>query len=220
MVGLVISGSAQAQTYGTPSRYEVSVQQLELCEDLACSKTHIAASTTKAFDIASANAGAEVGAYASLSGLVAGTEIVAVKVTLSRTININGTASDPGGIGSGCATSTTNDGGAAGAFASLADGSETNGAGTAQDLVAPNPTGTNLGNITSAYTSANITITNGVAGMTIIYPLTTPYVCTGVEPRAEVKFNVSNALGAVNDGANACEMFPAPPSVTITLSTP
>ncbi len=218
-----VVGPLEAQTRSTPTTYQVSIQQVELCEDSACNISVVLGSSTRSFDIAAQNAGSQVGSYAGTSGLTAGTTYSAVKVTLSRSIELAGTNADPGGIGGTCDTDSANDGGAAAAFASLADGDEADGNGDGaepQTLIAPNPTGTNLGNISTLYTNENITITNNVAGMEIIYPLTAPYTVGEIEPRVEISFDVTNALGAVNDGANACEMFPYPPNVTITLSDP
>ena len=70
---------------GPATKYQVTIDAVELCKSSACTSPVTVASTSSAFNIASAAAGAAVGAYADLDTVPAGV-YTHVRSTISKTI--------------------------------------------------------------------------------------------------------------------------------------
>lgn len=215
LAGLVLlPGMAQAAIPGTaaqPSLYEVTVTQVELCSDAACTTSYIAGSGSQSFDISAATAGADVGSYADLSGIPLFQTWSHVRVTISTTINVGATWNDGT---DNCGTSNP----AQASSHAQTYQAPANGTATPAAFVIPN---VGFSGITAADFSAfNLSKSNGAGTATITYPLNAPYTCKGVMPRIEVEFNTSQAFGFIDPGAGQCAAFPRPPEVTITVTDP
>lgn len=193
----------------TATQYDITIQQVELCSDAACNASVIVGTGTSTFDIAGVNAGADVGSYASTSGLTAGDTFTHVRVTIGTAITIAGGGLDNGG--QNCQTVTGN---AAGGHAAVGTGT-VGGAGTPMALTIPN---VGVGGVTVAdYAGFNMTKVNGAATAQITFPLVAPFTVGDAEPLVKITFDTTNALGALQTGAGTCSVFPRPPSVSIDI---
>ena len=218
-VATLVSGVAHAAIPGTaaqPSTYEITIEQVELCQDAACATSFLIGSGTEAFDIANSAAGAEVGGYVDISGIPLFQTWTHVRVTISTTISVGATWTD--GDGDACGTSNAAQvSGHAAVYAASAGGTA-----AAADFVIPNVGFSTI--VQADYDGFNLSKANGAASATITFPLTTPYTCTGVMPRIEVQFDTDSAFGFVPGTAagvgTACQAFPRPPEVTITVTDP
>lgn len=77
-----------AGTCGQATRYDVNVLEVALCTDTACANAHVVGSGTQTFNIASAAVGQQLGEYAGVDTLPAGT-YVAIRTILDRTFTIS-----------------------------------------------------------------------------------------------------------------------------------
>ena len=208
--------SAIPGTATQPSTYQITISQIELCQDANCATSYVIGSGSSSFDISSAAAGAEVGGYVDISGIPLFQTWSHVRVTISTTISVGGTWTD--GDGDNCGTSNAAQASGHAAVYSASVG----GTATPANFVIPNVGFSTI--VLADYTAANMTKANGANTATITYPLTTPYTCKGPMPRIEVQFNTGSAMGFVDGTAagvgTACQAFPRPPSVTITVSDP
>lgn len=203
-------------TAAQPSTYQVTVTQVELCQDSACNRAYVIGSGNASFDIAGANAGSEVGGYVDISGIPLHQTWTHVRVTISTTISIGATWTD--GDGDACGTSNAAQAsGHAAVYAASAGGTA-----TAADFVIPNVGFSTI--VQADYDGFNLSKSNGASTATITFPLSAPYTCKGVMPRIEVQFNTATAFGYIPGTAagvgTACQAFPRPPDVTITVSDP
>ena len=209
---LLHAPGADAQIPGNgveATQYEVSVSRVELCPDSGCNGAVIIGSGTKTFDIASAAVGADVGNYASISGLSPGETYSHIRVTIGTSFTIAGGGLDDGG--QNCQTVTAN---AAGGHAGVGTGT-VGGAGTAMVLTIPN---VGVGGITLAdYAAFNLTKDDNSATGTITFPLTSTYTVAAAEPLITVTFDTATGLGVLDAGGGNCSVFPRPPGVTITV---
>ena len=174
-------------------------------------------SATRAFDIA-ANAGAQVGSYANLSNLPIGTTFTHVRATVDlgyRHPRVGGrwrqsdVLQQRGGGGSASAASS----------ATFAGGPAQN-----STVYVPHVGSYSIGGGTTALTEADFQ-TSGSRGyikrpddsdVLVTYQLSAPYTPTrNQQPQVTVKFDVTGAVGVLFTGI--CEMFPEPPSVSITV---
>lgn len=207
-----------AQTTGPATRYDVQVQQVELCTGNGggngCDNPFVVGTGNKTFDIASASVGAQVGSYASTAGIPVGVTYSHVRVTLSRTFTIVGTVTGVTGVGGtgNCRTGGTD----ATGFTATTGGTGLNTAGTAtaQLLNVPNANAFGAG-IPTFPSSFKVTDNDPIMTMTIA--LTAPFTAALNQPTINVSFNTQTAVGASNDGTGGCRMFPQPPSVSITV---
>ena len=209
-LAVALSTQAMAQVTGPASTYIISVTSIELCSSSACSNPYLLGSGAKNFDIASAAVGGAIGAYASTSGIPIGSTFTHARTKMSRTIQIAGNAGQPGGVGADCITDGT--AGAAAAGAVLIEG----GALAVSDLVVPN-IGAFGGQPTAGqYAAQGITLIDGTT-FQFLTILTSPLTVGTTPPNIDIAFQTQNAVGAVNDGANDCRMFPQPPVVILTV---
>lgn len=211
-VALAITTQAMAQVSGNATVYIVSVTKIELCSSVACSNPVILGSGTKNFDIASITAGTAVGAYANTNGLPSGRTFSHIRSTLSRTMQIAGNAGSPGGVAGDCITDGTAGAITGGAVHAPAQPQATS------NLVVPN-----LLAIGGAAPTAGQFAAQGISlidatSFQFLTALTSPVTVGDTPPNIDIAFQTQNAVGAVNNGANICEMFPQPPVVTITVN--
>lgn len=203
-------------TAGQPSTYQISINQIELCQEAACTNTFLIGTGTASFDIAAASAGADVGGYVDISGIPLHQRWTHVRVTISTTISVGATWTD----GDGDACGTSNQAQASGHAAVYA--ASVGGTATATNFVIPNVGFSTI--VQADYDGFNLSKANGAATATITYPLSRPYQCKGVMPRIEIQFNTASAFGFINGTAGgvgtACQAFPRPPDVTITVTDP
>ncbi|MHA1563808.1 MAG: hypothetical protein ACTSX7_00725 [Alphaproteobacteria bacterium] len=130
---------------------------------------------------------------------------------MSRTFSIAGNAGQPPGVAANCITDGTAGSAAAGAV--LGPG----GAIAASNLVVPN-IGAFGGQPTAGqYAAQGITLIDGTTFQFLI-ALTAPFTVGTTPPNIDLAFQTQGAVGAVNDGANNCRMFPQPPVVTLTIN--
>ncbi|PCI38140.1 MAG: hypothetical protein COB46_12105 [Rhodospirillaceae bacterium] len=215
----LLSFNVQAAIPGTSARpavYEVTVKKVELCQDSACNVAFTIGESDKAFDISSATAGADVGNYIDISNIPLYQTWSHVRVTISSTFSVGAIWTD--GDGDACGTSNpTQASGHAAVYAGSVGGTA-----TAADFVIPNVGFSGIAQ--SDYDTFNLTKANGAATATIIYPLTASYTCKGIMPRVEVQFDTSAGFGYVAGTAagvgTACQAFPMPPTITITVTDP
>ncbi len=221
---------------GAATVYEITVSQVEICTDSSCSSSFVLGNTTATFDLASVSAGQDVGEFATASGIPAGVAHSHVRVTLNRAITITGSVSITGlASPNECTTRTGNSQGDTNTLGLGTTGSSSTA--TSQSLFVPGEgvtfgrgsddasTGTSItsGTFSGTFNIDNVTSTT----MTVTYPLGQTYTkqADDPDPRIEIKFNTSTALGAANtDSATTsgetCSLFPRPPDVIINISTP
>jgi len=203
-------------TAAQPSTFNVTITKAELCKDSACTSSFLLGSGSKNFDISAASAGADVGNYVDISNIPLFQTWTHVRVTISTTISVGATWTD--GDGDACGTSNaTQASGHAAVYAASAGGTS-----TAANFVIPNVGFSGIAQ--SDYDGFNLSKANGASTATITYPLTAPYVCKGVMPHIAVKFNTASAFGYIPGTAagvgTACQAFPRPPDVSITVFDP
>ena len=91
--------SLQAANF-TPTSYTLTIQQVEMCTGTdgsgSCDNAKVVGNTTQEMDIASVDIMAVVSEYGSPAILEVGTTYTHMKTTMSRTIQITGTADDGG----------------------------------------------------------------------------------------------------------------------------
>lgn len=199
---------------GAATQFKVTIEKIELCtgngSGNGCDNSYVVGTGTKSFDIASATAGGDVGAFVSnTDGVPLDVTYNYVRVTLSRTFTITGSVT-VAGLGT-CYTDGTQD--ATGTtLATVAKGtttapatSETTIAGDAGTYDGTNP----------SYSSAFDLVSSSTFTYTIA--LSSPFTRTSATtaPTVSVSFDTQNALGALNSGG--CIMFPNSPGVTVTI---
>lgn len=191
VLGSASAGYAAALlSYGAADVYKVTVHKIELCTGStggSCEGAAIVGQGTKTFDIASAAAGAEVGAYGTMSNLQIGATYTHVRATIDASFDIAGTVSGVDGIGGGyCTTAETS-------------------------LSIPAP-----GVMITAEALADMGIIHNGATVTAAGPLPAPITITSQAPSIDIAFGTSTALAAYNNSGN-CAYIPAPPDVVFTL---
>lgn len=215
---IVGSGAAQAgqitgTSSGRPTTYNVTVTKAELCRTSACANPFVLGTVSGTFDIASANAGQEVGKLIDISGIPLYETWSHVRITVSTTFSL---AADDGT----CATNGTNNTNRAAALAGLGNAvaSGGGGAGTLQSFALPNQAAVVAAGVAGfQYSTYGVTQTDGASEFTMIVALSSPYTCKGEMPRIEVQFDTSEAFG-YDGGCNFT--FPQPPTITITARDP
>jgi hypothetical protein len=223
---IVFSTSVKAQVAtGAADQYSVQVNEVALCSDSSCSTVFILGNSPTTFDIASAAAGADVGSFSDAAGLQLGAIFTHIRITISRTITVDGSITDGGNLAgianTTCRTSAANDGGAAANATTAADGSEGTGtANTAQALFVPSPLSFGGGTLptNASYTDEGVTIPLGASTLIVTKALTDSFTVAEEPPSIKVSFNTATALGAFNGGANDCKMIPQPPTMSITIN--
>ncbi len=211
--------------------YTVSVQAVELCGAGSTAANCVSGFTlgagTRAFDIASATVGAEVGAYADAGGLPVGATFTHVRIALSPRFTLTAAAAGNTGDSGGGADAGT-------CYTKAANGNTDPallGAGSAvagsegQVMVVPFPaddTGPVGAPTTAQYAAINISRPSATPNtMHYIAQLTAPYTVGRIEPLIEVRFDTVGAMAALNAGGGNCEfLYPLPPQATIIVTSP
>lgn len=216
---MILTTEAHAVIPGTasqPSTYQLTISQIELCQDAACTNSFLIGSGNQSFDIASTNAGAEIGGYVDISGIPLHQRWSHVRATISTTISVGATWTD--GNGDACGTSNAAQASGHAAVYSASVG----GTATPANFIIPNVGFNTI--VQADYDGFNLSKANGAGTATITFPLSKPYQCKGIMPRIEVQFNTASAFGFINGTAGgvgtACQAFPRPPDVTITVIDP
>tara|TARA_B100001123_G_scaffold352572_1_gene404172 strand:- start:68 stop:901 length:834 start_codon:yes stop_codon:yes gene_type:complete len=91
---LSFNSSVIAAEKGHAEVYKVTMTRVELCTDGTCSTPTTLCNTSKTVDIASVNAGADIGSWCSMGGLPFGTTFSHVRVHVNRTFTIKGYIED------------------------------------------------------------------------------------------------------------------------------
>ena len=212
---LFFNNSYAATGEGVASEYIVTMKKVELCEDSACASSTTVGDSSKPVDIASVSAGADIGAYAATTGLPLGTTFSHLRVTVSRTFTVTGSAT----AGS---TDCVTDGGTDNTATNLLDAGTGTAVSTTMYLV--NAATYNASNgatggsdIPFSYSSPTYATSMTVSGDTavMIYKLTSPYTVGFRAPTIKVIFNTDTALGATDD---ACVMWLQEPYCQITIN--
>lgn len=209
-----VLADAIAGTVGArPDTYNVTIEKVELCRSTACSNPFVLGSVSGTFDIASATAGADIGKLVDISGIPLYQTWTHVRTTLSAQFSM---AMSTGA----CRTNGTDIAARNTAFAGYNNGAAA-GNGALQTMYLPNQAVIQTAAGLGAYNYSNngITQTDDAASFTMITALSSPYTCTGVMPRVEVKLDTSAAFGYVGACANNMT-FPQPPTLTITATDP
>ncbi len=184
IIGLVSQEALAAR--GTPTVYRVTVRRMEISKDSGQTWVTLG-SGDLTFNIASANAGAVVGSYASNANIDAGT-YNKMRATVSRTFAVRGNMLQDAGANNGARFYTSANG------ASQVAGNEGE-----QSITCPTtslPAGVSLSPDGDFYATMDVNLTFTASG---------PNTVT-------VNFNVTNMLELFPDDT----FFPQPPSVTVT----
>lgn len=171
---------------GTPTVYRVTVRRIELSKDGGQNWVTLG-SGDLTFNIASANAGAVVGSYASNANIEAGT-YNKMRATVSRIFSVTGNLLQDAGVNNGARFYTSANG------ATQVAGNEGE-----QSITCPTtnlPAGVSLSSDGDFYATQDVSLTFSASG---------PNTVT-------VKFDVTNMLELFPDDT----FFPQPPSVTVT----
>ena len=217
---LFFSNSFAAEATGQPTKYEVTMKKVELCENATCSGTpYVLGTTSMAADIASASAGADVSSYAPTTGIPAGITYTHLRVTLDRTFNVIAS------ISVGAKTCRTDGGDNAGATQLTLGTNGGTAVSEAMYLVNAGSYGAGDGardgdvgssDLDYDYSSPSSAVSMTVSGddAVMIYALTASYKKTLRAPVIRIKFGTTTAIG-VED--TACAMWINEPSVSIAL---
>ena len=116
---LFYAGSSYSADTGRAEVYKVTMEELHFCEDSKCATYTKVCDTTKVADIASVNAGADVGSWCPLVGLPIGTTFSHLRVRLNRAFTLSGYVVDKNST-TDCYTGSTT----AGDATNLAPGSK------------------------------------------------------------------------------------------------
>jgi len=212
---LILNKGYAATATGEATEYEITMKKVELCSDATCTTPITVGETDMAADIAAADAGANVGNYASTAGIPSGT-YSHIRITISRTIQITGTVVISGS--SSCFT----DGGTDNVADNLLVTTATSASSTTMYLV--NDDGYKVGtgdtsreDITIGYTNPTYASSMIVSGdnAVMIYELTEPYTRLLKAPVIKIAFNTENAVGCEDTTADV--MWVEEPYVSITI---
>ena len=212
---LILNKGYAATATGEATEYEITMKKVELCSDATCTTPITVGEIDMAADIAAADAGANVGNYASTAGIPSGT-YSHIRITISRTIQITGTVVISGS--SSCFT----DGGTDNVADNLLVTTATSASSTTMYLVNDDSytvgTGAGAGSdITIGYTNPTYASSMIVSGdnAVMIYELTEPYTRLLKAPVIKVAFNTENAVGCEDTTADV--MWIEEPYVSITI---
>ena len=91
-----LSSSAAIAETGRADVYKVTMDRMELCTDSTCSSPLLVCSVTASVDIASKDAGTDIGSWCPLSGLPIGATYSHYRIRVSRTFTISGSVTGDG----------------------------------------------------------------------------------------------------------------------------
>ena len=213
---LFINSAYSVSGTGDASVYKVTMKKVELCEDADCNNTYTVGERDMEVDIASADAGADVGNYEPTTGIPMGKTYTHLQVTISRTFTISGSVTL---TGDDCYT----DGGTDAATDQMLVGKTSASAVETSMILVDADTydredGSGSGaHIEISYASPVYATKMTVSGdnAVLIYKLTSPYTSGMTAPRIVVEFGTRNAIGAEN--TTACVMWVEEPLCTISI---
>ena len=212
---LFCNKSYAATGEGAATEYIVTMQKIELCEDSACAASTTVGDSSMPVDIASVSAGADIGSYAATTGLPLGTTFSHLRVTISRTFTVTGSAT------AGSTTCVT-DGGTDNTATNLLDAATGTAVSTSMYLVNAatydaSDGSTGGSDIEMSYGSPTYATTMTISGgsMIMIYKLTSSFTVGMRAPTIKVIFNTDTAVGATDD---ACVMWLQEPYCQITIN--
>ncbi len=222
----IVESKSAAIESGAATTYNITINKIELCTSSACSSPLTIGSSAKAFDIASASVGAELGSYAPLNSIPKGTTVTHVRVTMSRSIGIAGETSGPDGAVSpldgttaitNCGTdandATVVNGTTPGVGIYGTGGTPGAGAGGLTTLFVPNDDG----NSGATYTAAGITLSSATE-MQILASLGSPITMGDIPPLIDIAFETAAGVQAYAKIGGGCSMVPGAPIVSITAT--
>ena len=206
----------------TPSGYKVTMTKLELCGSAACAAPTILTETAGTFNIASATAGADVGSWITSFDLEVGKTYTHIRATINTTFSISGYTANSSIASSYCVTESSPNTVSSHAVAAIVDGSNST---TSAEMswVVPNEAdadnGAFYGDLSSDYSTGNITKTNDASSFTWLGTLAAPYTPNiNSAPQITISFDVDHQLRSQQQGADTCYMMVLPPTVSVSLT--
>ena len=211
-----------ADDASTPSIYKVTMTKLELCSSSACNSPTILTEKSGTFNIASASAGADVGSWITSFELEIGKTYTHIRATINTTFTISGYTSNSSISSSYCVTESSPNTASDHAVAAIVDGSNSS---TSAEMswVIPNEAdadnGAFYGDLSSDFSTGNITKTNDAASFTWLGTLTNPYTPNiNSAPKITISFDVDHQLRSQQQAADACYMWVLAPTVSVSLT--
>lgn len=211
-----------ADDIATPTNYSVTMQKVELCTSSACSDTTTLAESSATFNIASKDAGGDVGTWIDNFSLDVGKTYTHVRTTISSTFTIAGYTTNSSISSDYCVTESSPSTSSDHAVAAITSGSST-ASGANMSWVVPNvldaDNGAFYGDLTSDYNTNGITKTNNSASFFWVGALTNSYTAKPTSsPKITISFDVTDQLRSNQQAADACYMYVLPPSVSVSLT--
>jgi hypothetical protein len=206
----------------TPSVYKVTMTKLELCSSSACADSTILTESSGTFNIASASAGADVGSWITSFNLEVGKTYTHIKATINTTFTVSGYTANASISSSYCVTESSPNTDSDHAAAAIVDGSNST---TSAEMswVVPNEAdadnGAFYGDLSSDFSTGNITKTNNASSFTWLGTLAAPYTPNiNSAPKIKISFDVDHQLRSQQQAADACYMWVLPPTVSVSLT--
>ena len=200
---------------GEATQYRVTMKKVELCRDSTCTTPILVGERNMQADIASADAGATVGNFASTAGIPGGT-YTHIRITISRSIQATGSVVISGS--SSCFT----DGGNDNVVDNLLPTAATAASSTPmylsdEDGYKVGTGDTSASNINIVYSTPKYAASMSVSGdnAIMIYKLTEPFTRLVKTPLIKISFNTENALGCEDTTSDV--MWVEEPFVSISI---
>ena len=224
---LYLAQPGMAQVNGTPTNYNVTVNEFSLCADSNCASKASIISSASAFDLAGATPGASAGDYVPAGTTIPSGTYSHFLIKIGQSVGVVGrisnvTQGNAPGVRD-CITDNTT--------ANLNGGVRANG--QALQLTGGGTPGTTTFTIPAQngnYGSVTATTAGGI--LTFIIPFAVPITVNDGEamPAFEINFDITNAISGVQLTGTTCDMFLGAPVVkvvvnnqtlaTLTLSAP
>ncbi len=186
--------------FGNTTTYQVTISKIEISQDNSTWVTLGEGAQT--FNIASTNVGAAVGNYVSNTAIPAGTYLY-VRVTVSRTMQINGTG-QTGGVTYYTTANTVNVG-----MGTIGIGTNIAGGQAAATIIIPSD-GTPIGDETVVVSGGNLIVTE---------TLSSPFTVLATGGTININFDTQNTV-EFDPNENALPnptFYPRPPAMTIVF---
>ena len=219
-ITLFFSQVYAADDVATPGTYKVTMKKVELCTSSACTTTTLLAEKDGTFDIASADAGADVGDWITSFALEVGTTYTHIKATLSTTMAIAGYTTNSDISSDYCVTESSPNTASAANQGAIVDGSSST-TNAEMSYIVPNQANADNGDPYGDidFSGSGITRSNNSATMHWIGALSSAYTPTeNSAPKITIKFDVTDQLKSTQQAADACYMWVEPPTVNVTLT--
>lgn len=241
---------------GPASIYQITITKVELCtgypdsndNDVTCTGAVTVGKGSLTVDIASVDAGVEIGIFSNTSGLPIGTTFTHIKITLNKEYTIKGYAQDD--VDCWCRTESDSTfhssyGKYGSHSAGICEADEASAKSNAEEQTMHiTYRGTVVQCQTPACTSDSITTTvnhsieqdgvdmdlyglafdagtsSSTTSVAVIYKLSSPYTVGIVAPKIALSFGVSTAINSYewDETNDKCLVFPYYPRVNITIT--